>query len=202
MFYENLVLLTELHQKIFKIWREEEPNNSRMKLDSKMTLRERYNFTFFSLNRRSVHKLKLGPLIFIFHQLIIMCLRLLWKLKCFLLHLKSSLVLELRKFLYLRLHLYFFLVGHCFRVWSNVYESFESLWHHQLIKYELDNILFGILRRKKGMTFKLCQLTKSNKITQNSDGLVNNPKQPLKNKIFWDKINKNYLKMFYFFFRT
>ena len=86
--------------------------------------------------------------------------------------------------------------------WEDWLKCWLINYYHQLIKYELDNILFGILKRKKGMTFKLCQLTKSTKITQNSHGLVNNPKQPLKNKIFWDKINKNYLKIFSFFFRT
>ena len=84
------------------------------------------NIYLFTVNNRNTKKrceicskLQLVPAIFyqifIFHQ--IMALQKLWKMFFYFIW-KALFFLEIFKFLYFRLHLFFFSVSHCFRGWS------------------------------------------------------------------------------------
>ena len=85
--------------------------------------------------------------IFIFHQMI--ALQKLWKT----FFIPSKKLSRYSDFCILSSPL-FFPVSHCFRGWLKKH----LLRRHQLSKLELNNIMFDILRKKLGVTLKLCLL--------------------------------------------
>ena len=90
---------------------------------------------------------------FIFHQAI--ALQKLWKM-FFLFHLKSFFrSQDIQVFVFPSSPL-FLRVSHCFRAWSKINLQVYNVI--SCLNMNLKNILFDILRMKKGMTLKLCPL--------------------------------------------
>ena len=90
--------------------------------------------------------------VFIFHQMI--ALSKLWKM--FFISSKKLFLFSRYSDFCISVFCLFLRVSHCFRGWSKInleiYDVFNCLWKN-VITY-----LFDILRRKKGMTLKLCPL--------------------------------------------
>ena len=87
--------------------------------------------------------------IFIFHQMI--ALQKLWKM--FFISSKKLFLFSRYLNFCISIFPFFFPVSHCFRAWSKI-----NLKFYDIINCLNKNFLFDILRRKKGMTFKLCPL--------------------------------------------
>ena len=90
--------------------------------------------------------------VFIFHQMI--ALQKLWKM--FFISSKKLFLFSRYSDFCISVFCLFLRVSHCFRGWSKInleiYDVFNCLWKN-VITY-----LFDILRRKQGMTLKLCPL--------------------------------------------